>query len=410
MTPSRLALSPEGATVLRSGRDVVPISAADGSIESRRPTGELAGEDVTLLSPDGETLGTALVDADTGVFRVHSREERGWSRQLALERLHQAWERRRRTGVLLDADEAFRLVHDEGDALSGFTADVFGAHAILYVASRDLLPVAQDVAHAIVATSADVESSRFEPIRGVIVKLRAHARSGTGKIDQEIIGEAPPQSTLIAESGSPVRDPLSRCARSRVCTRTCAGSGPKSLRTVEDLRVLNLFAYAGGISVACARASASAVTSIDHSADALAWARANFAHSGLDPDHSSFCFESADALRYMRQAATRGEEFDVVVIDPPPVTASAPGRWSMKRDYPELIELATRVLPARGGRLWLTSNALRGRSLLRQISRGVANAGRQGDVLSLRGAGCDYPTPVAAPELRHLEAAEVEIR
>ena len=58
-------------------------------------------------------------------------------------------------------------------------------------------------------------------------------------------------------------------------------------RFTAGRRVLNTFAYTGALSVAAARAGASAVTSVDLSGGVLAWARENFRLSGLDPEERS---------------------------------------------------------------------------------------------------------------------------
>ena len=80
-------------------------------------------------------------------------------------------------------------------------------------------------------------------------------------------------------------------------------------------RVLNLFSYAGGFSIAAALGGAARVTSVDTAAAAHASAVRTFRENGVDPtDHD---FVSADVFAYLDQARAQGDRFDLVISDPP---------------------------------------------------------------------------------------------
>src|SRR5207245_1277630 len=81
-------------------------------------------------------------------------------------------------------------------------------------------------------------------------------------------------------------------------------------------RVLNCFSYTGGFSVYAALSNAGTiVTSVDISASAIEAARQHFTLNGLDPDRHQFLI--ADVFDYLEQVQSQGEQFDVVVLDPP---------------------------------------------------------------------------------------------
>ena len=64
-------------------------------------------------------------------------------------------------------------------------------------------------------------------------------------------------------------------------------------------------------------------------------------------------------------------------MDPPTVSAARASQWSMKKDYPDLIALATKLLPAEtGGLLWVSANTRKGPDVLRHVQEGHA-AGRR---------------------------------
>jgi 23S rRNA (cytosine1962-C5)-methyltransferase len=178
-------------------------------------------------------------------------------------------------------------------------------------------------------------------------------------------------------------------------------------RFVRGKRVLNTFAYTGALSLAAVRAGASAVTSVDLAAGPLAWARANFALSGVDA--SAHRWEVSDVFRFLEAERERGAAYDVVILDPPTVSGARAALWSQKRDYPELIAASCGVLPATGGHLWISSNTHSGPSLFKHVAAGLAQARREAHVLELGGLPPDYPTPLNWPAARYLEVCQIRV-
>lgn len=86
-------------------------------------------------------------------------------------------------------------------------------------------------------------------------------------------------------------------------------------RTGKDKRVLNLFCYTGGFSVAAAAAGAGQVVSVDVSKPFLEWTKRNFELNGLATE--SHEFRSIDAGEYLAWALKKELKFDVIVCDPP---------------------------------------------------------------------------------------------
>src|SRR4029453_18227144 len=113
------------------------------------------------------------------------------------------------------------------------------------------------------------------------------------------------------------------------------------------------------------------VTSVDLSSGVLKWARENFRLSGLDPDDPRFHFVTNDVIRFMKAERDRKAVYDTVILDPPTYSAARAAGWSMKNDYPDLIALATDLLPRdQPGFLWASANVHRARSLLRHVEEG----------------------------------------
>lgn len=104
----------------------------------------------------------------------------------------------------------------------------------------------------------------------------------------------------------------------------------------RPVRVLNLFGYTGLASLAAAHAGA-AVTHVDASRKAVAWARENQALSGLADRPIRWIVD--DALKFVQREGRRGAEYDGILLDPPKFGRGPKGEvWEVYRSLPGLLE------------------------------------------------------------------------
>ena len=113
----------------------------------------------------------------------------------------------------------------------------------------------------------------------------------------------------------------------------------KSNRTIK---VLNLFAYTGGASVACLAAGAS-VCHVDSSKGMVAWAKENVISSGLDKKPIRYLVD--DVVKFVNREIRRGNTYDAIIMDPPSYGRGANGEvWQFEENIYELIKLCQKVL------------------------------------------------------------------
>ena len=393
-----VALTAAGAQRLAAGPPLLPLSdvVAAGALEPGRP--------LRIVDARGETLATGVADPENEVVRLWSRgdESRAPDAAFFRTRLAPALALRRTLG-LADGESAYRLVNGEGDGLSGLGVDVFGPYAVVTALSRGLLGHARLLAQVALQVLPEVGLS----LRGAVLKARLKGAGATPeRAKDDVVGEVPPEKLVVRERGVPSEG--HRRGGINVGLFTDMREHRAGLaRFVRGQRVLNTFAYTGALSVAAVRAGAAAVTSVDLAAGPLAWARANFALSGLDA--AAHRWEVSDVFRFLEAEAARRASHDVVILDPPTVSGARASLWAQKRDYPELIAAACAVLPEGGGHLWISSNTHRGPGVLKHVEAGMALARRESQVLELGGLPPDYPTPLDWPAARYLEVCQLRV-
>ena len=110
----------------------------------------------------------------------------------------------------------------------------------------------------------------------------------------------------------------------------------------KEVRVLNLFAYTGGATAACARAGAS-VTHVDASKGMVMWAKENAAASGLSEAPIRYLVD--DCVKFVEREIRRGNHYDGIIMDPPSYGRGPKGEiWKIEERVFPLVELCTQVL------------------------------------------------------------------
>ena len=110
----------------------------------------------------------------------------------------------------------------------------------------------------------------------------------------------------------------------------------------REIKVLNLFAYTGGATVACLSAGAS-VCHVDSSKGMVAWAKENVASSGLSDRPVRFIID--DVTKFVQREIRRGNKYDAIVMDPPSYGRGKNGEvWQFENNIADLIELCSEVL------------------------------------------------------------------
>jgi len=110
----------------------------------------------------------------------------------------------------------------------------------------------------------------------------------------------------------------------------------------RKIKVLNLFAYTGGATVACSFAGAE-VCHVDSSKGMVTWAKENVVSSGLSDRPVRFIID--DVLKFVSREIRRGNKYDAIIMDPPSYGRGKNGEvWQFENNITELVNLCSKVL------------------------------------------------------------------
>ena len=110
----------------------------------------------------------------------------------------------------------------------------------------------------------------------------------------------------------------------------------------REVKVLNLFAYTGGASVACLSAGAS-VVHVDSSRGMVDWAKENVASSNLTDKPIRYIVD--DVKKFVKREIRRGNKYDIILMDPPSFGRGSNGEvWDIEKDLYPLVEDCTSLL------------------------------------------------------------------
>lgn len=116
----------------------------------------------------------------------------------------------------------------------------------------------------------------------------------------------------------------------------------KIKKSGRKIKVLNLFAYTGGATVACLSAGAS-VTHVDSSRGMVDWCKENVKSSGLENVEIRYIVD--DVVKFVQREIRRGNHYDAIIMDPPSYGRGANGEvWDIEKNLNYLVKICSEVL------------------------------------------------------------------
>jgi 23S rRNA (cytosine1962-C5)-methyltransferase len=294
----------------------------------------------------------------------------------------------RRDVLKLDeVSDAWRVVHSEGDGLSGLVVDRYGDLLVVEFFSAGMFRHREWV---------------YDALRAQFPGCRFYSFAEEHVQKQESFdfrGTEPPAPAIITEHGVKFRaDPAGahktgffadQRENREWLSQQCAGK-----------RVLDLCCNTGGFGVYAKVRGAEEVVGIDIDEDVLAIAKGNAKLNDV-----RIKFVQADLFPYLRDAGNAGDQYDVVILDPAKMTRDREQVIPALKKYLDMNKLALGVVKPGGLLATFSCTGLVSEDqFLDMLRRAAYYAGRTVQVLKVSGAGADHPWLAQVPESRYLKA------
>ena len=363
-----------------------------GALAEPLPDGLEEGEVVGVESSTGRFIGTGHFQIGSIAVRILDFSQREIDASFFAERLKEAFAVREGLGLKRPDNNAFRLVHGEGDFLPGLVIDIYGPTAVVQAHSPGMHYCRDIIARELVGLEGlGVSNVYYKSETTLPFKARLDPQndyligefSGSEAIENGLrfnIDWLRGQKTGFFVDQRDNRSLLEHYSRGR--------------------KVLNMFCYTGGFSVYAMRGDARLVHSVDSSEKAITLTDANISlNFPGDTRHKSF---AEDAFKFLDKMGDG--DYDLVVLDPPAFAKHRSALRNALRGYQKLNFKAMEKL-AKGSILFTfsCSQAVSREQFRLAVFSAAAQSGRRIRILHQLTQPADHPVNIYHPEGEYLK-------
>lgn len=360
------------------------IADAEGSPEE--------GELVEVLTSKREFIAIGHAQIGSIAVRVLSFEQIEIDAAFWETRLQAAFDMRKAIGLVAgEANNAYRLVHGEGDNLPGLIVDIYAQTAVIQAHSPGMHFARLEIAEAL------------KKVMGVEL-LHIYYKSETtlpykadlGQEDGYLFGNT--TDTVAIENGLKFHADWLKGQKTGFFidqrdNRALLGKYSKG-RTV-----LNMFCYTGGFSFYALQGGAKEVHSVDSSAKAIDLTNKNVElNFGKDPRHTAY---TVDAFKYLD---TMGDNYDLIILDPPAFAKHRNVLRNALQGYQKINAKAFRKIKPGGILFTFSCSQVVSKDQFRMaVFSAAAQAGRKVRILNQLTQPADHPINIYHPEGEYLK-------
>lgn len=358
---------------------------------ARQPDNIEEGDTVKVVSSTGNVIGTGHYQIGSITVRILAWGDSPVDAALYSERLKAAYQLRRALKLINRHNNAYRLVHGEGDFLPGVVVDVYGDTAVLQAHSPGM-HFARDIIASELVNLPDAGIKNVYYKSETTLPYKAHLDPQ----NQYIVGS---YSTNVAEENG-LKFHVDWLKGQKTGFFVDQRDNRALLeKYAHNRKVLNMFCYTGGFSVYALRGGAELVHSVDSSAKAIALTddnvRLNF------PDDTRHTSYAEDAFKFLSAMDT---PYDLIILDPP---AFAKHRSALKNaliGYRKLNAKAFEKI-APGGILFTfsCSQAVSREQFRLAVFSAAAQSRRKVRILHQLTQPADHPVNIYHPEGEYLK-------
>ncbi len=360
------------------------------------------GDLVTVTTQDGAFLARGYWNPHSQIrvrlltWQDEPVDESWWQRMLAQAAAARAHLSQGRTG-------GFRVVNAENDFLPGLVVDRYGDFLVMQALTLGIDRRKNQLA--------DILAGLLQP-DGIYERSDVDIRSKEGlKLETGVLwGQPPPERIVMIEDGLRFQVDIRRGHKTgfyldqRENRRLVQELVARHQTTQsDDLSLLNLFSYTGSFGLHALAAGAARVINVDSSREALELAEQNVLLNY--PERADRCkFIQGNVFRYLRDQVSEGQQYDMVVLDPPKFAQSANQVEKALSGYKDINWNAFRLVKPGGWLLTFSCSGAVSPDLFQKVVFGaLADSGRQAQVVRHLGPGDDHPVALTFPEGAYLK-------
>ena len=294
---------------------------------------------------------------------------------------------------------AYRLINAENDGLPGLVVDRYGDWLVIQALTLGIA-VRKELLTGLLA-------ELLNPA-GIYERSDVDIRDKEGLLPETglLNGQEPPDLIEVDENGRRFLVDVRHGHKTGFYldqreNRAAIGDWFRWDEDADQRVVLNTFAYTGGFAVYALASLVRRVINVDSSADALNLARRNVALNGFAVADDDFVV--GDVFQVLRGYRDRGQQFDMIILDPPKFAQSARQVESASRGYKDINWLAFRLLKPGGVLVTFSCSGAISADLFQKIVFGaLVDAGRDAQIVRYLAQGADHPVALTFPEGAYL--------
>lgn len=350
------------------------------------------GDLVTVYSHDGSLIGNGQYQIGSIAVRMLSFDDAEIDEEFFVTRLENAFNLRKNLNLMRSDNNAFRLVHGEGDFLPGLVVDVYGTTAVVQAHSPGMHFQRKVIADALTKLPGlGVQNVYYKSETTLPYKAQLDPQNEylIGKFDTDVAVENGLKFHVDWLKGQKTGFFVDQRENHSLLQRYSSGR-----------RILNTFCYTGAFSLYALRGGATLVHSVDSSAKAIALTNANVELNFPEESrHSAF---TADAFKFLDEMEENA--YDLIVLDPPAFAKHRSALRNALVGYRKINSKAIEKLP-KGGILFTfsCSQAVNKEQFRLAVFSAAAMARRKVRILHQLTQPADHPINIYHPEGEYLK-------
>jgi 23S rRNA (cytosine1962-C5)-methyltransferase len=388
----------QGKVVLKKGREASArrfhpwiFSGAIQAVEGQPADGEW----VEVCDAAAHTLGFGHYQKGTITVRLLTFSMQAPTQEFYREKIGKAYHQRRVTNVVNEFTNCYRLVHGEGDGLSGLILDIYDGVVVMQAHGHGMHTDRHVIAEAIKEILGEnVQAIYYKSQHTLAGKTEAEYLLGMSVLPHVVL-EHGNKFYIDWEEGQKTGFFLDQRENRKLLGDMSKGA-----------RMLNTFCYTGGFSVYALMDGAETVCSVDSSEKAMTLTKRNIELNGFDADKNPcLTMDVFDYLKSLPDQQTGVENpFDIIVLDPPAFAKHKDARHQAMKGYQRLNAEAMRVIKPNGIIFTFSCSQVVDRQLFYDtVVSSAIQAGREIKVLHHLSQPSDHPVSIYHPEGEYLK-------